>query len=196
MGFEAPLPAGVVLAGGLSRRMAGLDKACALLGGETLLERALRRLSPQVAGLAVNANLPPERLPPLGGVPVLVDVVGGFAGPLAGVHAGLVWARAMGHRELVTVAVDTPFFPDDLARRLSGNGLAVAMSGGRVHPVFASWPVALEERLSSHLAQGGARVMGFLEDCGFRTEEWPVGDCDPFFNINTPADLAAAEARL
>lgn len=195
MGSDGQALAGVVLAGGLSRRMGGADKALVVLWGETLVERALRRLRVQVGRVAVNSNADPVNLPTPGEAPVLHDIVEGYAGPLAGVHAALSWARAEGCERVVTVAVDTPFFPDDLVARLNGPGLAVAASGGRLHPIFACWPVALEAQLAGFLGRGGARMMDFLDEAGFRRVEWPVSGIDPFFNINTPADLAEAEGR-
>lgn len=189
--------AGLVLAGGRSRRM-GEDKAFLALGGETLLARAVRWLAPQVERLWISANGEPSRHAGTG-LPVLKDAVPGFAGPLAGVLAGLVTARSEGFDRLLTAAVDTPFFPHELAARLSDGAageIAVAASAGRTHPVFALWPVALADELSATLAAGSNKAMAFIARHPHRIVDFDIGGGDPFFNINTPEDLALAEARL
>src|SRR5437870_11831766 len=144
------LPLGVVLAGGLARRMGGGDKARLRVGGRTILERVLARLKPQCAALILNANGDPTRFADTG-LDVVPDSVPGFAGPLAGILAGLDWAAA--HRPdcpyIASVATDAPFLPTDLVARLAAElgaahaGLACAASGGRAHPVFGLWPVRL-----------------------------------------------------
>ncbi len=191
-----PHVAGVVRAGGRSRRM-GADKAGIMLDGRTLLARAVERLAPQVGGLALNL----EALPPsfdLRELPLLRDRVPGHAGPLAGILAGMEWAAAGGFSDVVSVAVDTPFFPRDLVVRLisarvGGQGVIVAASGGRQHPVFMLAPVDLRTDLEAFIARGGSRVSEWLERHRASTVEFPVnGALDPFFNINTPDDLARA----
>lgn len=193
--------AGLVLAGGASRRM-GRDKAAVALAGQMLLHRAVSRLAPQVGPLAVN-RAEDDGVPALpDGLPVLRDAVPGREGPLAGLLAGLLWARDLGAPLLVTVAVDTPFFPIDLAGRLAAavdGRIAVAVSSGRPHPVFAATPTSLADDLAGWLAgqddrsvarwqaQHGAVAVSFAA---------PAGDVDPFFNLNTPDDLAAAEAAV
>jgi molybdopterin-guanine dinucleotide biosynthesis protein A len=186
--------AGLVLAGGHGRRMGGRDKAFLPLGGMPLVARAVARLAPQVGAVAISSNRAAAVFAPLG-VPVLPDSVG--AGPLAGLLAGLAWARDRGFASLQTVAVDTPFFPIDLVARLAAaaeGGVAVARSGGRVHPVFALVPVDLAEDLARHLGDGASlRVGDWLAAQGRAVVDFEGGGaCDPFFNINTQGDLDAA----
>lgn len=198
-------PYGVILAGGRSARMGGGDKALAVLGGRTLLGRVIERLEPQVEALALNANGDPGRFAGYG-LPVIADGVGGFAGPLAGVLAGLDWAAENDGESIVTAAADTPFFPPDLAPRLvmaaeeAGSAVALAATPGadgpERHPVFGLWPVALREDLRAALGQGVRKVSDWADRHGAASAVFPVGGYDPFFNINTPDDLAAAEALL
>ena len=196
--------AGLVLAGGLARRMGGRHKAFLELGGRPLIAHAVERLRPQVAHVAISANAEQERLQALAR-PVLADPVPGFAGPLAGVLAGLEWLRAA-HPEipwLLTVAVDTPFFPADLVGRMleavkrEGAMMAVAASGGRIHPVFALWPVSMAEALRTALVtEGVRRVESFLARHSVVQVPFHQGVADPFFNVNSPGDLERAEALL
>ena len=181
--------------------MGGADKALMPLSGRPLIAYAIERLEPQVAAVAVSANGDAARFAAFE-VPVLPDTVPGSCGPLAGILAGLDWAAQEGAQALVSVAVDTPFFPCDLVPRLllaagadGTGGAAVAASGGRVHPVFGLWPVALRGRLRSVLAQGTRRVEEWvgLAGAGRAVAQFPVAGVDPFFNINTAADLAAAQ---
>lgn len=195
-------PLGVILAGGLATRMGGGDKCLLDLGGRTLLTRVIDRLAGQVDGLALNANGAPERFADFG-LPVLSDSIAGHAGPLAGVLAGLDWAAGQGATHVVSAAADTPFFPADLAARLAGaaarEGLPIALAAtreeGRLvrHPTFGYWPVALRDDLRAALAGGLRKVVIWTDTHGAATV--PFED-DAFFNINTPADLAAAEAML
>jgi molybdopterin-guanine dinucleotide biosynthesis protein A len=141
---------GVVLAGGRATRLGGGDKPLRPLGGRPMLARILERLKPQVGNIALSANGDPARFAGYG-LPVLADEEpAGQAGPLAGILSGMVWAKTQGSRQMLTVAGDTPFFPLDLAARLAearaghADHIAVALSGGRRHPVFALWPVSLE----------------------------------------------------
>ncbi len=192
--------AGLVLAGGGSRRMGGRDKAFLDLGGEPLVARAVARLVPQVGAVAISSNRPESMFAFLG-LPVLADHGDRRVGPLAGVLAGLGWARDLGVPHLQTVAVDTPGFPLDLVPRLADaagrTGLAVARSGGRAHSVFALVPVRLAADLEAHLLSGGSlRVADWLDRhepvfVDFATTKHR----DPFFNINTPADLEAQAGR-
>jgi molybdopterin-guanine dinucleotide biosynthesis protein A len=174
---------GLVLAGGQSRRM-GTDKALLTLGGETLLARALRRLGPQVEGLAISANMPINAE-----YPILADEVAD-QGPLGGVLAGLVHAKSQGFSHLVTVAVDTPFFPDDLAARLAASGPRVVVRG---HPVFALWPVVVENDLRQALADGERKLFHVMARLNFTELALPDA---AFFNVNTRDDLAEAERRF
>lgn len=180
--------------------MGGADKALLRLQGRPLISHVRDRLAPQVEALAISANGDPTRFGFLG-LPVLADDAS--LGPLSGVLSGLAWAAARGADAVVTVAVDTPFFPGDLVPQLwlAGNGgVAVAQSLGRDHPTFALWPVRVIDDLRRGLAAGKARVTGFADQQGAVRCDFPafgagVGT-DPFFNLNTPEDLARAEALL
>ena len=195
---------GVILAGGRSTRLGGGDKPLLALGGRPLLARVIDRLRPQVRALALNANGDPARFAAFD-VPVVPDPVGGFAGPLAGILAGLIWARGQADppEGIVTAAADTPFFPADLAARLTAaageDGLAIARSNGRLHAVFGYFPIACTDDLDQFLRlEASRKVTGWLDRRGFTAVDFPArdGPADPFFNINTPADLAAAEASI
>ena len=195
--------AGVVLAGGRSSRMDGRDKALLPLGGETLTGRAVRRLSVQVPLLALSANGDAARFC-LAGVDIVADGDDSRSGPLAGILAGLRWAAMQLPRPgaLLSVAVDAPFFPPDLAARLAAatdkpDIIAVAACGGARHPTFALWPLTVASALTDFLAKGGRKVGAFIEAQPHLVVDFPAPkDFDPFFNINTPADLAEAEATL
>ena len=196
--------AGVILAGGLSRRMGGTDKGLVVLDGVALVAHARNRLAPQVARLVVSANGDHSRFEPFC-LPVIGDAVPGHAGPLAGIHAAFGWARENlpGATHLLSVAADTPFFPEDLAKRLGEavegpQALAVAAAAGRVHPVFGLWPLALERELEEWLAAGNRKVMDFVtrhngQEVAFPLVQAGADTVDPFFNINTPGDLDRAE---
>jgi molybdopterin-guanine dinucleotide biosynthesis protein A len=195
---------GLLLAGGLSRRMGGGDKTLRAVAGRTLLERVVERLRPQVAALVVNANGDPARFARFG-LPVVADSVPGFAGPLAGILAGLDWTAANRPdcEAIVSVATDAPFIPGDLVARLiagardAGAPLACAASAGRAHPVFGLWPVRLREDLRHALvAEGVRKVDLFTARYGLATVSFAAEPVDPFFNANEPQDLAAAEALL
>ena len=192
---------GVLLAGGRSGRMGGGDKCLRTLGGTTLLGRAIARAGPQVAVLVLNANGDPARFDSYA-LPVVADAVAGFKGPLAGVLTGMEWAAANAPQceWIATFATDAPFFPEDLVARLlaaverDAAALACAQSGGRAHPVFGLWPVRLAPALREALTAENIRKIDrwtaryTLAKVAF--EDAPV---DPFFNVNVPADLAAAE---
>jgi molybdenum cofactor guanylyltransferase len=195
---------GVLLAGGLARRMGGGDKCLRPLGGRTILEHVIDRARPQVAALLLNANGDPGRFARFG-LPVAADVVEGFAGPLAGVLTGMEWVRA--HRQdlpwIVTIATDTPFFPHDLVVRLlesvSGEkaDLACAASGGRTHPVFGLWPIRLAEDLRNAMVEDDIRKVDVWTARHRLVEvDFPTDPIDPFFNTNRPDDLAEAERLL
>jgi molybdopterin-guanine dinucleotide biosynthesis protein A len=192
--------AGVLLAGGLSRRMGGGDKTLRTLGGKTILERVIARSKPQVAALALNANGDPVRFAPYG-LPVVADSIGDFAGPLAGVLAGLDWAAEtmLDATHVASFATDAPFLPVDLVARLAAvvsdgkHDLACAASGGRAHPVFGLWPLSLRADLRAALAGGLHKVDLFTGRYRLVTVEFATTPYDPFFNANAPEDLAEAE---
>lgn len=191
---------GLILAGGLARRMGGGDKALKPLAGRPILAHVVDRLRGQCDGLLLNANGDPARLAAFG-LPVVADTVPDFAGPLAGILAGLDWIAA--HRPqtgwLLSVAADTPFIPGDLAARLhraraaAGTPLACAASAGRQHHTIGLWPVSLREDLREALAAGERRLGRWAQSHGVAVAEWPAEPIDPFFNVNTPEDLAEAE---
>ena len=194
-------PLGVVLAGGLARRMGGGDKARLRIGGRTIIERVLARLKPQCAALILNANGDPARFADTG-LAVILDSVPDFAGPLAGILAGLDWAakEAPDIADIVTVPGDCPFLPEDLVARLSAARsreaapLACARSGEWRHPVVALWPVALRGDLRNALvAEGLRKIEAWTARHGVAVADWPAVPVDPFFNINTPEDAAEAE---
>jgi molybdopterin-guanine dinucleotide biosynthesis protein A len=181
--------------------MGGADKALLTIGGEPLLERLITRLARQCVGLAVNANGDPERFASFG-FPVVADDVPDFAGPLAGVLAGLdyVAVAAPGVSHVVTVPADTPFIPLDLVERLAvaraatGAEIAVASSSGRVHHAIALWPLALRFDLRRALVEEDVRaVSAFISRHRHALAPWRVDPYDPFFNVNRPDDLARAE---
>jgi molybdenum cofactor guanylyltransferase len=191
---------GVILAGGLARRMGGIDKAHIRIGGATILERVVSRLRGQCGGLVLNANAEAARFAGVG-LPVVSDSVADFPGPLAGILAGLDFAVAQTPdiAWVVSVAADCPFLPHDLvprlhqARRDAGAMLACAASGGRQHPVIGLWPVTLREALQHALTQEGAHKVGeWSARHPLAVAEWPTEPVDPFFNVNTPEDVAEA----
>lgn len=195
-------PVGVVLAGGLSRRMGGGDKCLRPLGGRPILAHILERLRPQVGALVLNANGDPARFAPFA-LPVAADVVEGFPGPLAGILTGMRWAKTnhAAARWMVSAAADAPFLPLDLVERLraaaeeAGVPLACARSDGQAHPVFGLWSIALEADLArAVVAEGVRKVDAWTARHGCIEVEFAVGEIDPFFNVNRPEDLAAAEA--
>ena len=192
---------GVVLAGGRSSRMGGGDKCLRKLGTQTLLGHVLERLRPQVAAVVLNANGDASRFAGHG-VPVVADSVPDFAGPLAGILAGMDWARAHGSQAdwIVTTAADAPFLPRDLVMRLrAGRGaarIAVAASRGWRHPTTALWPVDLAGELRQALAAGERKIDRFTARYAVSAVDFDGEAVDPFFNINTPEELAEAERLL
>ena len=197
---------GLLLAGGLSRRMGGGDKALRPLGERTLLDHVIDRVGPQVDGLVLNANGDPARFAGFG-LPVVPDSVPDFAGPLAGILAGLDWAAAMRPdcELIVSVPTDAPFLPRDLVVRLAAGmkaaeaDLACAASGGQPHPVVGLWPVRLRQALRHAVVDEDIRKVDVwtgryrLATVPF-TEEMP--GVDPFFNANRPEDLERAAALV
>jgi molybdopterin-guanine dinucleotide biosynthesis protein A len=203
---------GVVLAGGLSRRMfaeAGRgDKALLDLAGQSMIGHVIARLAPQVARIIVNANGDPARFASLG-LPVVGDTIEGFVGPLAGVLAGMRWA-SLNEPEathIATVSADAPFLPLDLVERLAARaatepgGIAMARSPDGLHPVIALWPVALADDLEAALRAGLRKVVAWTDKHGTLAVDFkPVviggREIDPFFNANTPAELDEARRLL
>jgi molybdenum cofactor guanylyltransferase len=192
---------GVLLAGGLARRMGGGDKPMRQIGGSTILERVIARLKPQCGELILNANGDPARFARFG-LPVIPDTVADFPGPLAGILAALDWAAT--HRPGVSIvfsaAADCPFLPRDLVARLNealvneDAQLAVAASGGQSHPVIGLWSVALRDELRHALVQEDVRrIDRWTARYKLATVAWPTEPLDPFFNANTMDDIAEAE---
>jgi len=199
--------AGVLLAGGQSRRMGGGDKCLRPLGGRPILAHVIGRVRAQVGPLVLNANGDPARFADFG-FPVAADVVEGFAGPLAGVLTGLEWAAANAPDcdYVASFACDAPFLPTDMVARLAaelteqGADMACAASQGRSHPVFGLWPVRLAATLRQAMVEEGVRKVDVwtsqyaLATVHFSVVETSAGPLDPFFNANHPDDLAAAES--
>jgi molybdopterin-guanine dinucleotide biosynthesis protein A len=199
---QTPRTLGLVLAGGLARRMGGGDKALLRIGGATILERVLDRLGPQCGRIILNAKGDPGRFAPTG-LPVVADDVPGFAGPLAGILAGLDWAAAHAPDVawMASVPGDCPFLPRDLigrlhaAREQAAVPMACAKSGDWRHPVVGLWPVALRQDLRHALVVEDLRKIEiWTRRRGVALAEWPDTPVDPFFNVNTPEDAARADA--
>ncbi|MEM1384775.1 MAG: molybdenum cofactor guanylyltransferase MobA [Pseudomonadota bacterium] len=195
--------AGVILAGGLARRMGGGDKALLQVAGRPLLAHVIARLAPQVDAMVLNANGDPSRFGQFG-LPVVPDTVEGFAGPLAGVLAGMRWAAARGHSHVASAAGDTPFFPENLVVRLRealaarGDEIAVAATedpkrGLSEHPTFGLWPCALADDLEAALRAEMRKVIVWASRHGCARALFADAGAYPFFNVNTPEDLAEAE---
>jgi molybdenum cofactor guanylyltransferase len=198
---EFPATPGVLLAGGLARRMGGGDKPMRRIGGRSILERVITRLAPQCDGLILNANGDPARFSEFG-LPVIADTVADFPGPLAGILAALDWAAAKRPEVawVLSAAADCPFLPRDLVARLhcarmdENAQLAVAASDGQSHPVIGLWSVGLREELRHALVVEDIRKIDrWTARYALATVEWPVDTLDPFFNANTMDDIAAAE---
>ncbi|WP_212525498.1 molybdenum cofactor guanylyltransferase MobA [Actibacterium sp. MT2.3-13A] len=195
---------GVILAGGKATRMGGGDKGLRAVGGKRLLDHVIARLAPQCAALAINANGAPDRFAEFA-LPVLPDSLPDHPGPLAGVLAGLDWAADAGFEAIVTAAADTPFFPRDLVARLreaaGPEGLALAGSrdeNGKLwrHPTFGLWPVALRDDLRDALQGGLRKIVLWTDAHQAGLAEFSARPFDPFFNVNTPEDIAEAERLL
>jgi molybdenum cofactor guanylyltransferase len=199
---------GIILAGGLSRRMGGGDKGLLQLGDRPLIAHVLGRLREQAFPVAINANADASRFAGFG-VPVISDETEEYAGPLAGVLAGMRWASQASPRAkfIVTAACDTPFFPNDLIRRFCEQSqtaypiIVLAKSANRVHPVFGLWSLALAGDLAKALASGRRKVLDWAESQPNAIADFSLINLgskllDPFFNANTPQDFAEAEALL
>ena len=198
------IPLGVILAGGRATRMGGGDKGLRHVGDRRLIDHVIDRLAPQCGAVALNANGDPARFATLG-LPVLADSLPDRPGPLAGVLAGLDWAADRGAEAIVTAAADTPFFPHDLVARLQASagpsGLALAASRGSDgqvwrQPTFGLWPVALRGDLRAALEDGLRKIVLWTERHAAGQAVFQADAIDPFFNVNTPDDVAEAEAML
>lgn len=198
---DRPATLGVLLAGGLARRMGGGDKPMKTIGGRTILERVVTRLAPQCDELILNANGDPARFASIG-LPIVADTIEGFAGPLAGVLTALDWTAA--HRPdiqwVLSAATDCPFLPHDLVARLQrarieqDTQLAVAASGGQIHHGIGLWNVALRDPLRHALVvEDIRRISRWTARYKVATVTWPTAPLDPFFNANTIDDIAEAE---
>lgn len=201
---DRPLILGIILAGGLARRMGGGDKCLLPLGGQTLLQRAIAKARPQVDELLLNANGNHLRFT-RSGLTVLSDEYPNFPGPLAGIHAGLQWLE--NHRPeqqwLASFASDTPFFPDNLVSELhrrageTGATLVLARSGEQIHPIFGLWHRSLLPAIREALQAGKTpRLQDWAKEQKAESVTFEQTDYDPFFNVNRPQDLYDAEALL
>ena len=189
----------VILAGGQANRMGGGDKGRLMLGDQSLIQRVIHRIRPQVGAIVLNANGDPSRFDDLG-LPVVADSVADFPGPLAGVLAGMDWAAGQGDEWLISVAADTPSFPLDLVERLAGYHTPVVLAAtpdpqrGRLpQPTFGRWQVALRHDLRIALNDGVRKIRQWTQARGESLALFDEGD---FFNINTPEDLAWAQEHL
>ena len=200
---------GIILAGGLSRRMGGGDKGLLMLGETSIIERVIDKILPQVGSLAININGDSSRFPDYK-LPIIPDSIKGYLGPLSGILAGMEWAFKNGNRYIATVAADTPFLPDDLIKRLhamvKSKNLNIGIAASRIlsgddvfiHPTFGIWEVALKDDLRDALANDTRKIMFWAKKFKLDYYYFDTIDklCDPFFNINTPDDLEEAKYRL
>ena len=200
---------GIILAGGLSRRMGGGDKGLLMLGKTTIIERVIDKILPQVGSLAININGDSSRFPDYK-LPIISDSIKGYLGPLSGILAGMEWAFKNGNRYIATVAADTPFLPDDLIKRLhamvKSKNLNIGIAASRIlsgddvfiHPTFGIWEVALKDDLRDALANDTRKIMFWAKKFKLDYYYFDTSDklSDPFFNINTPDDLEEAKYRL
>lgn len=207
-GLALPHVTGVILAGGLSRRMGGGDKGLVAVAGQSMLAHVVARLRLQVGALVLNANGDPQRFASLG-LPVVPDTVADFPGPLAGVLAGMRWAQlhTPSATHIVTAPADAPLLPGDLVARLAAavraqpGAIAVAVSHGDMHPVIALWPLSLADDLEQALRDGMRQVRRFIDRHGAAPVAFGPVDVngrafDPFFNANTPEDLGVLRAAF
>jgi molybdopterin-guanine dinucleotide biosynthesis protein A len=192
---------GIVLAGGKSRRMGGVDKAGLMVGDMSMVEVVSARLRLQANPVLINSNVPTEVIARLG-LEVRPDSLRGWLGPLAGILTGLEWAEEKGCPWLMTIPVDCPFFPENIVERLytavteQDVKAAVAQSNGRVHPVFGLWSVALRAELHQAVTIGQLRkVMAWVDTVPHCVVSWPCEPDDPFINLNTLQDMGLVNAK-
>ena len=200
---------GIILAGGLSRRMGGGDKGLLMLGKKSIIKRVIDKVSPQVGSLAININGDSSRFPDYK-LPIIPDSIKGYLGPLSGILAGMEWAFKNGNRYIATVAADTPFLPDDFIKRLhamvKSKNLNIGIAASRIlstddvfmHPTFGIWEVGLKDDLRNALANDTRKIMFWAKKFKLDYYYFDTSDklSDPFFNINTPDDLEKAKCRL
>lgn len=186
--------AGVIIAGGRSSRMGGVEKIFVEVGGKRILDRIIDRMSPQVDRLSINANGDPARFQATG-LTVLPDLPDSAQTPLAGFHAAWRWTKTEGYDRLLTIPSDAPFLPRDLVERLAAKQkTAIAASNGQDHYLTGLWPVALSGALDEAIKAGMLRVKDWANHVDAATVEWPAHPFDSFFNVNTPEDLVQAQA--
>ncbi|MDB5393131.1 MAG: molybdopterin-guanine dinucleotide biosynthesis protein [Rhodospirillales bacterium] len=195
-------PAAILLAGGTARRMGGGDKSLHILAGRPILSHVIGRIQPQVAALALNANGDPVRFAAWD-LPVIADEIGGYPGPLAGIHAGMNWARERFPEisEILSIPTDLPFLPTDLVERLQAAriaenaDIAVARSNDQPHPVVALWPIGVADALHRAVTQEALRrVTEFAGRYRVAYADFAVVSTDPFYNINSPDELQRAQS--
>ncbi len=193
--------AGLILAGGQSRRMGGIDKSFVDLGAKPLIRHVIDGASPQVAALAINTNSDDPRYSDFG-FPIIPDGIKGFQGPLAGIQAGLAWLSDTNCEWLATFACDTPFVPSDCVTRLGAAAAqqkrpaAVAAYGDRRHPTIGLWHRELLHVLDTWLDGEGRMLMAFCDEVGAAVADYSDQPFDPFVNINREADVDDARRRL
>jgi molybdenum cofactor guanylyltransferase len=185
-----------ILAGGEGSRIGG-GKPLVALGSMSLIERAVARAQGWSDEVVVALRSPDQ----LGGTAIhsIADNPA-IAGPLGGLAAALDWAKSEGAQTLLTIPCDMPLLPDELPHRLGAalddHAAALASSGGRLHPVCGLWRVRVQQAIPTYCATGRRSLRGFAEHVGFAAVDWPAEPVDPFFNINSRADLAEAERLL
>ena len=192
---------GVILVGGLSRRMGGGDKTLLYLAGQPMLDHVIKRIGPQITQLVINANGDLSRFA-MFNLPLIPDSIPDYAGPLAGILSAMEYGREAGYSHLVSVSGDTPFLPLDLVQKLlepirKGADIALASSNGRTHPVVGIWPLFLEKNLRDAMVHENLRKIDFFT-ARYKTAiiEFEASIVDPFFNINTKEEWAEAEQLL
>ena len=200
---------GIILAGGLSRRMGGGDKGLLELGEKSIIERVIDKISPQVSSLAININGDSSRFPDYE-LPIIPDSLQGYLGPLSGILAGMEWAFKNNYKYIATVAADTPFLPDNFIHSVyslvKSKNLNIGIAASRIfntndvfiHPTFGIWDVDLKDDLKNELVRDTRKIMSWAKRFKLDYYHFNINNklSDPFFNINTPDDLEKAKYRL